>query len=31
MSVFELRVVITAEDYDRLVAFYRDGVVFRPR
>jgi len=26
MPVFELRVAITAEDYDRLVSFYRDGL-----
>lgn len=26
MSVFELRVAITAEEYDKLVAFYRDGL-----
>ena len=26
MPVFELRVAITAGDYDKLVAFYRDGL-----
>ena len=26
MPVFELRVAITAEDYNKLVAFYRDGL-----
>jgi predicted enzyme related to lactoylglutathione lyase len=30
MPVFELRVVITAEDYDKLVAFYRDGLGLEP-
>jgi len=30
MSVFELRVAITAEDYDKLVAFYRDGLGLDP-
>lgn len=26
MTAFELRVAITAEDFDKLVAFYRDGL-----
>lgn len=30
MPVFELRVAITAEDYDKLVAFYRDGLGLDP-
>lgn len=30
MPVFELRVALTAEDYDRLVAFYRDGLGLEP-
>lgn len=30
MSVFELRVAITTEDFDRLVAFYRDGLGLDP-
>lgn len=25
MTVFELHVAITVDDYDKLVAFYRDG------
>lgn len=30
MTVFELRVALTAEDYDRLVVFYRDGLGLNP-
>ncbi len=30
MAVFELRVALTAEDFDRLVAFYRDGLGLDP-
>ena len=30
MRVFELRVALTAEDYDRLVVFYRDGLGLDP-
>lgn len=30
MTVFELRVALTTEDYDRLVAFYRDGLGLEP-
>lgn len=30
MPVFELRVAITAEDYEKLVAFYRDGLGLDP-
>jgi len=30
MTVFELRVALTAEDYDRLVTFYRDGLGLEP-
>lgn len=30
MPVFELRVAITAGDYDRLVTFYRDGMGLDP-
>ena len=26
MSVFELRFALTTEEFDRLVAFYRDGL-----
>ena len=31
MPTFELRVAITAEDFERLVAFYRDGLGLDPR
>jgi len=30
MTVLEVRVVITAADYDRLVRFYRDGLGLEP-
>ena len=30
MSVFELRVALTAEEFDRLVTFYRDGLGLDP-
>ncbi len=30
MSVFELRVALTTEEFDRLVAFYRDGLGLDP-
>lgn len=30
MTVFELRVALTAEDYDRLIVFYRDGLGLEP-
>lgn len=30
MSVLELRVALTAEEYDRLIAFYRDGLGLEP-
>lgn len=30
MTVIELRVALTAEDYDSLVAFYRDGLGLEP-
>lgn len=30
MSVFELRVALTVDDYDRVVAFYRDGLGLDP-
>ena len=30
MSVFEIRVAITAKDYDKLVTFYRDGLGLDP-
>lgn len=30
MSVLEVRVVITAEDYNKLVSFYRDGLGLHP-
>ena len=30
MTVFELRVALTAEDYDRLITFYRDGLGLEP-
>lgn len=30
MSVFELRVALTAENYDYLVSFYRDGLGLEP-
>jgi predicted enzyme related to lactoylglutathione lyase len=30
MRVFELRVALTAEDFDSLVAFYRDGLGLKP-
>lgn len=30
MAVLEFRVALTAEDYDRIVAFYRDGLGLDP-
>ena len=30
MSIFELRVALTTEEFDRLVAFYRDGLGLDP-
>jgi len=30
MAVFELRVALTAEEFDRLVAFFRDGLGLDP-
>ncbi|WP_119066705.1 VOC family protein [Aggregatilinea lenta] len=30
MSVFELRVALTTEEFDRIVAFYRDGLGLDP-
>lgn len=30
MTVFELRVALTAEDFDRLVALYHDGLGLEP-
>lgn len=30
MSTFELRVAVTAEDFDKLIAFYRDGIGLDP-
>lgn len=30
MAVFELRVALTAEDYNRLITFYRDGLGLEP-
>ena len=30
MSVFELRVALATEEFDRLVAFYRDGLGLEP-
>jgi catechol 2,3-dioxygenase-like lactoylglutathione lyase family enzyme len=30
MTVFELRVALTVEDFDRAVAFYRDGLGLEP-
>ena len=30
MAVMELRVALTADDFDRLIAFYRDGLGLEP-
>jgi catechol 2,3-dioxygenase-like lactoylglutathione lyase family enzyme len=30
MAVFELRVALTVEDYDRVIAFYREGLGLDP-